>query len=225
MKIKMNIKRMVVGLMTVSICCGCADLSEDLTGQPTSDKFFKTIVDFNSYISGAYTPLVKLYGEDAPYVACAGAEDVCTPVVRWKGFEQVNINTVGNPEEVTDILWNNCYSSISACNTTIELVAQNTNLTAEELSPIDGEAKFLRAFGYFQLVRWFGEVPLLTEANQKNASVEPQAAIADIYKQIVVDLQSAETTLPSKREDRTRPTSGRQSPCWQRYISLWQASR
>ena len=63
------------------------------------------------------------------------------------------------------------------CNTTIELVAQNTNLTAEELSPIDGEAKFLRAFGYFQLVRWFGEVPLLTEANQKNASVEPQAAI------------------------------------------------
>lgn len=48
MKIKMNIKRMVVGLMTVSICCGCADLSEDLTGQPTSDKFFKTIVDFNS---------------------------------------------------------------------------------------------------------------------------------------------------------------------------------
>ncbi len=105
---------------------------------------------------------------------------------------------------MTDILWNNCYSSISACNTTIELVAQNTNLTAEELSPIDGEAKFLRAFGYFQLVRWFGEVPLLTEANQKNASVEPQAAIADIYKQIVVDLQSAETTLPSKREDRTR---------------------
>ena len=132
MKIKMNIKRMVVGLMTVSICCGCTDLSEDLTGQPTSDKFFKTIVDFNSYISGAYTPLVKLYGEDAPYVACAGAEDVCTPVVRWKGFEQVNINTVGNPEEVTDILWNNCYSSISACNTTIELVAQNTNLTAVE---------------------------------------------------------------------------------------------
>lgn len=109
---------------------------------------------------------------------------------------------------MTDILWNNCYSSISACNTTIELVAQNTNLTAEELSPIDGEAKFLRAFGYFQLVRWFGEIPLLTEANQKNASVEPQAAIADIYKQIVVDLQSAETTLPSKREDRTRPT------CW-----------
>lgn len=56
MKIKMNIKRMVVGLMAVTICCGCADLSEDLTGQPTSDKFFKTIVDFNSYISGAYTP-------------------------------------------------------------------------------------------------------------------------------------------------------------------------
>ena len=44
MKIKMNIKRMVVGLMTVSICCGCADLSEDLTGQPTSDNCLKEFV-------------------------------------------------------------------------------------------------------------------------------------------------------------------------------------
>ena len=202
-----NIRKFVVALLMISLCTGCVNLSEDLTGQSTSDKFFKTIVDFNSYISGAYTPLINLYGEDAPYIACSGGEDINTSVIRWKGFEQVNINSVGNPEEVTDILWNYCYSSISQCNTTIELIAKNTYLSPEELLPIDGEARFLRAFGYFQLVRWFGEIPLLTEKNQKNAAVEPQVAVATIYAQIVADLQSAEKMLPEKREDRSRPTS------------------
>lgn len=202
----MKIRNILAACLAVALGSGCADLTEDLTGQPTSDKFFKTITDFNSYISGAYTPLIKLYGEDAPYVATAGAEDVSTPVIRWKGFEQANINTVGNPDEVTNVLWNNYYSSISTCNTVIELIGLNENLSAEQLSPIKGEAHFLRAFNYFQLVRWFGEIPILTEINQKNAAVEPQAGIADIYAQIVSDLKEAETSLPPARDDRTRPT-------------------
>lgn len=200
-------KSFMLGLLALSLFGGCVDLTEDLTGQPTADKFFKTLTDFNSYISGAYTPLIRLYGEDAPYIATAGAEDVSTPVIRWKGFEQADINSVGNPDEVTDILWNNSYSSISTCNTVIELISQNTKLMPEQLSPIKGEALFLRAFNYFQLVRWFGEVPLLTETNQKNAAIEPQSSVADIYAQIVRDLQGAETALPPTREDRSRPTN------------------
>ena len=135
MKIKMNIKRMVVGLMAVTICCGCADLSEDLTGQPHQTNSLRQLSISTVIFPELYPPCQALWLEDAPYVACAGAEDVCTPVVRWKGFEQVNINTVGNPEEVTDILWNNLLFEHQCMYTTIELVAQNTNLTAEELSP------------------------------------------------------------------------------------------
>lgn len=54
-------------------------MTENLTGQPTVDKFFQTLTDFNSYITGAYTPLILLYGTDMPYAASAGAEDVNTP--------------------------------------------------------------------------------------------------------------------------------------------------
>ncbi|MBD3591734.1 RagB/SusD family nutrient uptake outer membrane protein [Bacteroides sp. GM023] len=200
------IKKSLVGLLAIVLSTGCADLTENLTGQPTVDKFFQTLTDFNSYIVGAYTPLILLYGTDMPYVAGSGAEDVYTPVVRWKGFEQVNINTVGNPDEVTDELWNTYYTSISACNTLIQIIGENTKLSSEELSPIDGEARFLRAFNYFQLVRWFGEVPLLTEENQNNAAVEPQSTIAQIYGLIVSDLKSAELTLPISQEDPSRPS-------------------
>lgn len=199
-------KKNTVVLAFMLLCGSCVDLSEDLTGQPTADKFFQTITDFNSYISGAYIPLVRLYGTDIPYVAGCGAEDVNTSIVRWKGFEQININAVGNPDEVTGELWNAYYSSISPCNTMIQIVSQSTKLSPEQLLPIDGEARFLRAFNYFQLVRWFGEVPLLTEVNQNNASTEAQSSIADVYKLIVSDLQSAEMTLPKVQSDPSRPT-------------------
>lgn len=51
------IKKSCVGLLAIILSTSCADLTENLTGQPTVDKFFQTLTDFNSYITGAYTPL------------------------------------------------------------------------------------------------------------------------------------------------------------------------
>lgn len=192
--------------LVVATLGGCVSLDEDLTGQPTSDKFFGTEKDFNGIIAGAYAPLCQIYGSDAPYVATAGAEDInVSNVVRWRGFEYANIQNVSNPDEVTDVLWNNSYSSISSCNTLIRLVADNTKLPAETLAPYAGEAYFLRALNYFNMVRWFGEIPVLTEENQSNAASEPQVAIGKVYERIVSDLQSAESMLPRVQADASRP--------------------
>lgn len=87
----------------------------------------------------------------------------------------------------------------------IKIIGENTSLSPEELRPIEGEAYFLRAFNYFHLVRWFSELPLLTEENQNNAAVEPQSSIAQIYEQIVADLKQAENALPNKQADPSRP--------------------
>ena len=200
-------KEITCCLLTMFSLLACVDLVEDTTGQPTPDKFFGTLTDFNSFISGAYAPITTMYGTDCPYVACAGGEDICvSSVVRWRGFEQADINSVNNPEEITDILWNNSYSSISACNTLISLIAGNTKLSSEQLSPIDGEARLLRALNYFNMVRWFGEIPILTEQNQSNAANEPQASIAAIYDQVISDLGIAEKKLPKTQTDKSRPT-------------------
>lgn len=194
---------LIGGLALITGSC----LDEDLTGQPTTDKFFHTITDFNSFVAGAYTPLYAIYGTDAPYVATAGAEDVnVNAVVRWRGFECANIATVSNPDEVTDVLWNNSYSSISSCNTVIALVEANDKLPKDELEPIAGEAHFLRALSYFNMVRWFGEIPLLTQHNQANAGEEKQAPVADIYNFIVEDLKAAETMLPETTADASKPS-------------------
>lgn len=200
----LHIRNIAIGLLSVLFMGSCVDLDEDLSGQPTSDKFFKNISDFHSYIAGAYNPLVTIYGTDLPYVAGAGAEDVSTNVARWKGFEQVNINIVGNPDEVTAPLWNNYYTGISTCNTMIKVI-NTSSLSSTLLDPVKGESHFLRAFNYFQLVRWFGEVPILTEENQDNASFEEQSSVEAVYNFIVEDLKIAETTLPERQENRSKP--------------------
>lgn len=199
---------MAIVAFIAGLLFSCNALDEDLTGQPTTDKFFNTTTDFNSFITGAYTPLYSIYGSDAPYVVTAGGEDVnVNCVVRWRGFENANVNSVSNPDEVTDVLWNNSYSSISACNTLISLVASNDKLPEEELIPIAGQAHFIRAFNYFNMVRWFGEIPILTEENQADASQIVQSPISEIYDFIVSDLIEAETKLPSSTEDPSKPSS------------------
>lgn len=185
----------------------CVSLDEDTTGQPTPDKFFSTITDFQGFIAGAYTPIINLYGTDVPYVATAAGEDINVyKVVRWRPIQEANWNRAINPEEITDVLWSNSYVSISSCNTMIELIRNNTKVPLSQLEPIQGEAFFLRAFNYFNLVRWFGELPLLTELNQSNATHEPQSTVSQIYDQIVSDLGLAEELLPTFQEDKSKPT-------------------
>jgi hypothetical protein len=189
----------------------CVKLNENLTGQPTTDKFFQTITDFQSYISGAYTPLfnntwTSTFGTDYAFIAEAGAEDVHTVVSRWQGFEEININSVANPNEVVDPLWNNAYTSISICNTMLSVI-QQSKLDTTLTSPIAGEAKFLRALNYFFLVRWFGEVPILTETNQIQAATSPQMPVSDIYSFIVSDLLDAASRLPATQADVSKPTT------------------
>jgi hypothetical protein len=58
---------------------------------------------------------------------------------------------------------------------------------------IEGEARFLRAIMYFDLVRLFEKVPLLLEPTTANV---PQAEVADVYKAIAEDLKfAAETSI------------------------------
>ncbi len=199
-------KSLPAGVFALLAAAGCISLEEDLRSQPTADKFFSKESDYRSFIASAYPSMVTLYGSDTPYCCGGAAEDVFVPVVRWKGFEQANINTVGNPDELTGMLWNNYYASIGTCNTMLQIIA-DTPTQGLDLDAVIGEAKFLRAFCYFNLTRWFKQVPLITQENVANAATEPDSSVADIYRLVVSDLEDAENKLPETQSDKTRPTS------------------
>ena len=92
--------------------------------------------------------------------------------------------------------WNDNYSLIHKVNDLLDEMSQNPSLTEGDLVN-KGEALFVRAFCYFNLVRAFGEVPLIDfkvyDAAEANV---PKSSVAKIYELIDSDLTEAENSLP-----------------------------
>lgn len=89
-------------------------------------------------------------------------------------------------------MWSMLYSGIARANTAIRYISTTEGITELQSKRLLGEAKFFRAFGYFQLVRLFGEVPLITEPyeNQENLAVA-KSTVEQVYALISSDLEYA----------------------------------
>jgi hypothetical protein len=87
--------------------------------------------------------------------------------------------------------WTEIYVAIKDANNVIKNVPEIVDMEQDLKSRIIGEAKFLRALHYFNLVRCFGEVPLRTEPINPGDKGLPKANIEDIYAVIIADLKFA----------------------------------
>mgnify|MGYP001183452363 FL=1 len=95
--------------------------------------------------------------------------------------------------------WSQNYAVIFQCNDILESIEQTeaTGKLTEDDRRNRGEAMFFRAYGYFNLVRAFGEVPLITfKVNEASDANLPKVEAEKIYEQIDKDLSGAESTLP-----------------------------
>jgi hypothetical protein len=110
-------------------------------------------------------------------------------------------------------LWSAHYAAILNLNSAIGAMnAGNLGSTAtpEEVDLLMGQAKFIRAWNYFMLVRMFGPLPLITESTEDPTTAEiTRSPITDVYALIISDFTEATQKLPRKWDDFPgRPTSG-----------------
>jgi len=132
----------------------------------------------------------------------------------YVNFQQNDIR-IDNPWVLN--IWSGSYSIINAANNVIEQVPQITGLIADEKrAQFVREARFIRALVYFNLVRSWGEVPLVLTATQPSSTRAEyqvtQASPGEVYAQIITDLQDA-TNLPdtygsSLEQNKGRATGG-----------------
>lgn len=96
--------------------------------------------------------------------------------------------------------WTGQYNLINLANNVIHAADSTGESTPEGLAYV-GEAKFLRAFAYFNLVRAFGEVPLI-DFKVVNASdaILPKSTVDEVYQLIDSDLLEAIAVLPSEKD-------------------------
>ncbi|MGV3547271.1 MAG: RagB/SusD family nutrient uptake outer membrane protein, partial [Pedobacter sp.] len=96
-------------------------------------------------------------------------------------------------------LWTGYFSLISKANLILDQVENNKEIIATEPAKIQAqaEARFMRGYAYFMLVRFFGRVPIVEKfSGGPNSTNTPQSTPAQVYAFIESDLQFAAANLP-----------------------------
>jgi hypothetical protein len=183
-------------------------LSVDPPYAQDAENFFQTPEDFERALTGAYDLLqssfVSLWiGEIASDNAIAGGESVNDS----KGLHDIDNMTHGgvNAELRSVFRWN--YTGITRANYILE---HQNNIDFAGKAHILAEAKFLRAYYYFELVKFFGDVPLILDKRIgiEEARTIPRSPKAEVYAQIEADLIAAAAVLNPIAAQKGRATKG-----------------
>lgn len=201
MKLIKYIFTLLVGATALSLT-SCNDfLDRDPLGQFTEDdspnalvggKIFNVYYLMRSYDITAGIPAFMVHmvrSEDSEKGSDAG--DGSNEAAMWDDFEYTASN---GP---LSAYWGQNYKIIYQCNEILDDIEKSGHKDDTEAIRNRGEALFFRAWCYFNLVRAFGEVPLVTikvvEASDANV---PKTTAEKIYEQIDKDLTEAEECLP-----------------------------
>lgn len=109
-------------------------------------------------------------------------------------------------------MWTGYYNFIAKCNTALDQIKNNTAILATDAQKrqAEAEARFLRGYAYFNMVRFFGRVPLIDKVLTTGQLNVPQSTPAQLYTFIEEDLKFAAANLPLNWDSKFigRPTVG-----------------
>jgi tetratricopeptide (TPR) repeat protein len=184
-----------------------AGCDETLTVEPTDEvEESQAIVDATSAraaLGGAYDALTSgsYYGGDF-YTFTEVLTDNAEHTGTYDEYADADANTLRSDDPVVEGVWAAAYRTIGRVNLLIERLPQVEGLDPEELDQMLGEVHFLRALAYHDLVRLFGDVPLVIEqpASLEEASQVTRAPVSEVYAQIESDLNQAATLMGEDAE-------------------------
>lgn len=112
-------------------------------------------------------------------------------------------NSLNNSNTGPTDFWNKIYPVIYKINAAIEGLNASGTLTKSVKNQLLGEAYFLRAFSYFQLVNLYGDIPLVLNTDYNQSSMQANVPKDQIYIQMVQDLLEAQNLLADVYYDAT----------------------
>lgn len=168
-----------------------------------SNNFYRNERDFQQAVNGAYAQL-RFYPDRYFYLSDVRSDNIyATTQQGVREYEPINNfeNTIEvNP--LVEAAWSENFNGIMRANTVLERLNPEVVPDEEVRSRFEGEAKFLRALYYFDLVRWFGKVPLYeTTISPEEALEVPRSPVEDVYGFIISDIEDAINLLPPTYDD------------------------
>lgn len=193
---------------------GCKEkLDTTDKNSPTTESYFKTAAELQNGVNAVYSSLrsAQLVGREWFFLHDMRGGECASGGAQLEAprADLLSQPTPAISNSVMSDVWTGSYRMINRANLVIEKapgVSDNNALRDR----VVGEAKFLRAWAYYELVSQWGEVPLYTAPVSSPADYKGKSPVADIYTLIIKDLGEAATALPASygSSDNGRATKG-----------------
>ena len=202
-----NLKTILLIILVTSIfnrCTNHVDYEAIEGYQITADVYLQQESDYHAALVGTYDPLQWLFfniqiGTIASEISLCGGESATDYI----GLQQIDNMTHYPENDVLTRIWQWLYEGVNRANYMEE---NKPNIEFDGKESLYGEVYFLRAYYYFELVKFFGDVPLFTEfrltaGDSGNLVRSPKE---EVYAQIELDLQNAIAVLPNSQAEAGR---------------------
>ena len=188
-------------LSLVSFLSSCDfELNKVNPNSITVENFYQTENDLTSAVNATYAVLQDqtLVSREWFFVHDLRGDDMATGGGQLETPRyQLLIGTNDPANFVASSVWTGCFAVIHRANVVIEKAPGVTMTDESKRSQLVGEAKFLRAWAYFELVSLWGGVPLYTEYVKDLAGSKPRSTVDEVYASIIANLTDAIAGLPA----------------------------
>ena len=202
MKLNRILFAALIASITGSSITSCSEsfLDENLTTQYSTDRF-KTQEGLDELVTGAYQKLKfkfnYIWGIQCYNMGVDEFTDANNVIPAWNHYSQ-DLNSSENA--ANQPIWDNYYGLVEPANILIQNIPQYYNQSSPTYNTRLGEAHFLRAYAYFELVKQFGGVPLKLVPSTSAETYFTRNSAEEIYTQVIADFGEAYRLLPNKGE-------------------------
>ena len=202
MKLNRILFAALIASITGSSITSCSEsfLDENLTTQYSTDRF-KTQEGLDELVTGAYQKLKfkfnYIWGIQCYNMGVDEFTDANNVIPAWNHYSQ-DLNSSENA--ANQPIWDNYYGLVEPANILIQNMPQYYNQSTPPYNTRLGEAHFLRAYAYFELVKQFGGVPLKLVPSTSAETYFTRNSAEEIYTQVISDFGEAYRLLPDKGE-------------------------
>ncbi|MDR3678412.1 MAG: RagB/SusD family nutrient uptake outer membrane protein [Flavipsychrobacter sp.] len=196
-------KHIIISALSIFILF--SSCTKQLNQQPisveTTDAFYKSSNDFLQAVNAVYSSL-RTYPDRQLNLSETRSDNLyaLSPggVRDWEGINSFFSTIATNPYVAEAYLTN--FNGIYKANTVLDQLKKNGTVISDATlrNRFEAETRYLRAFMYFDLVRWFGKVPLVDHPlTVAEANTIGRSSVSTIYDLIISDLQFAAANLPA----------------------------
>lgn len=210
MRTKYFFKSLLIGGVLVFSSCS-SFLDEENWSSQSAEEYYKTAKGYESLITGAYSTLKSVYNSTNYFTLTQLGTDIGTQsnvtainsLNQYTVDYQVDNGTVYNQ-------WATLYKALKNVNAAIERAAYVKTkdedifegIEPEKLSQYVAEAKFLRALYLFEIVKNWGQAPLILSEPTSSSTESTLDSGEAFYNQILKDLQDVlNSSLPEKQDN------------------------